>query len=69
MPDIDQLPPYQQRVIQERNDLDWRLGNLVAFFASVRFAFLPEEDRKLLKRQADVMAEYSRILSIRIARS
>lgn len=68
MPDIDQLPPYQQRVIHERNELDWRLGNLVAFFASVRFALLPEEDRKLLKQQADVMAEYSRILSIRIAR-
>ena len=68
MPDIDQIKPYQQRVIQERDELDWRLGNLVAFFASVRFALLPEEDRKLLKRQADVMAEYSRILSIRIAR-
>lgn len=68
MPDTDQLPPYQQCVIQERNELDWRLGNLVAFFASVRFALLPEEDRKLLKRQADVMAEYSHILSDRIAR-
>ena len=68
MPDIDQIKPYQQRVIQERNELDWRLGNLVAFFASVRFALLPEEDRKLLKRQADVMAEYSRILTRRIER-
>ena len=68
MPDIDPFPPYQQRVIQERNELDWRLGNLVAFFGSVRFALLPEEDRKLLKRQADVMAEYSHILSDRIAR-
>ena len=67
MPDIDQLPPYQQRVIQERNELDWRICNLVAFFASVRFALLPEEDRNLLKRQADVMAEYSHILSDRIA--
>lgn len=68
MPDIDQIKPYQQRVIQERNELDWRLGNLVAFFASVRFALLPEEDQQLLKRQADVMAEYSHILSDRIAR-
>lgn len=68
MPDIDQIKPYQQRVIQDRNELDWRLGNLVAFFASVRFALLPEEDQQLLKRQADVMAEYSHILSDRIAR-
>lgn len=68
MPDIDQIKPYQQRVIQERNELDWRLGNLVAFFASVRFALLPEEDQQLLKRQADVMAEYSHILTRRIER-
>ena len=68
MQGTDQLPAYQQRVIQERNDLDWRLGNLVAFFASVRFALLPEEDQQLLKRQADVMAEYSHILTKRIAR-
>ena len=68
MQGTDQLPTYQQRVIQERNDLDWRLGNLVAFFASVRFALLPEEDQQLLKRQADVMAEYSHILTKRIAR-
>ena len=68
MQDTDQLPLHQRRVIQERNDLDWRLGNLVAFFSSVRFALLPDEDRKLLQRQADVMAEYSHILSDRIAR-
>lgn len=70
MPDIEtkQFEPHQLRVIQERKDLDWRLGNLVAFFASVRFAMLPQEDNDLLKRQADVMAEYSRILSDRIAR-
>ena len=68
MQGTNQLLPYQQRVIAEREDLDWKLGNLLAFFASVRFALLPEEDRKLLKRQADVMAEYSHILSDRIAR-
>lgn len=72
MQDIEtkQFEPHQLRVIQERKDLDWRLGNLnlVAFFASVRFAMLPQEDKDLLKRQADVMAEYSRILSDRIAR-
>lgn len=62
------MQPHQLRAIQERKDLDCRLGNLVAFFASVRFALLPQEDKDLLKRQADVMAEYSHILSDRIAR-
>ena len=68
MPDTNTMQPHQLRVIQERKDLDCRLGNLVAFFASVRFALLPQEDKDLLKRQADVMAEYSHILSDRIAR-
>ena len=68
MPDIDQLPPYQQRVIQERNELDSKLGNLLTFIGTPVFHSLDGADRALLKQQADVMAEYSRILSIRIAR-
>ena len=68
MPDIDQLPPYQQRVIQERNELDSKLGNLLTFIGTPVFHSLDGADRALLKQQADVMAECSRILSIRIAR-
>ena len=68
MSDTDQLPPYQQRVIQERNELDSKLGSLLTFIGTPVFHSLDGADRALLKQQADVMAEYSRILSIRIAR-
>lgn len=62
------LQPHQQRVVTERDDLDWELGNLLAFFKTPTFAQLIGAERALLKEQAEVMAEYSRILSIRIAR-
>lgn len=68
MQDIDQLKPYQRRVVMERNQLDTKIGDLIAFLASVQFAMLPGPDKDLMRQQADVMAEYSRILSDRIAR-
>lgn len=60
------LQPHQQRVVTERDDLDWKLGNLLAFFKTPTFAQLIGAERALLKEQAEVMAEYSRILSKRI---
>ena len=60
--------PHQQRVVDERNDLDSKLGSLLTFIGTPVFQSLDGADRALLKQQADVMAEYSRILSIRIAR-
>lgn len=65
---MSDLKPHEQRVVQERDDLDWRLGNLIAFFKHPTFKMLPGADRALLKEQAEVMADYSRILSKRIER-
>lgn len=68
MQGTNQLLPYQQRVVDERNDLDSKLGSLLTFIGTPVFHSLDGADRALLKQQADVMAEYSSILSIRIAR-
>lgn len=66
MPDTKTLQPHQRRVVTERDDLDWKLGNMLAFFKTPTFAQLIGAERALLKEQAEVMAEYSRILSKRI---
>lgn len=62
------LLPYQQRVVDEREELDTRLGNLMVFIKTPGFHALDGADRALLKEQAEVMAEYSRILTKRIGR-
>ena len=62
------LLPHQQRVVSEREELDWKLGNLMAFFKTPAFHALPGVERADLKDQAEAMAEYSRILTKRIGR-
>jgi len=59
--------PHQHRVLEEQKQLGDRLGALRAFLDSQVFASLPEAERYRLRRQAEVMAEYSRILAERIA--
>ena len=61
------LPPHQQRVVQERHELDERLGKLVAFLSGSIFQKLPEAERTRLESQAAVMGCYSDILGERIA--
>lgn len=57
---------HQIRVFEEQKQLQDRLGGLRAFLDSTVFQGLPEAERYRLRRQADVMAEYSRILAERI---
>jgi hypothetical protein len=62
------LLPHQQRVYFEKKDLDDKLDKLKAFLdSSPIYRDLPEDERVRLNRQFDVMAEYSSILSQRIA--
>lgn len=58
--------PHEQRVFDEKAELDARLQKLRSFLDSVIFGGLPEAERYRLRRQAEVMAEYSRILAERI---
>ena len=61
------MQPHQQRVADEKAELDDKLGKLKAFHSSQLFAGLDEAERERLHRQAEVMDEYSRILGARIS--
>lgn len=61
------LLPHQQRVVDEKSELDEKLGKLTAFFPSAIFAGLDGAERERLQRQAVHMAAYSDVLGERIA--
>jgi hypothetical protein len=64
----DTMQPHQQRVVDERKDLDEKRDRLKAFIEeSPIFKSLPVDERRRLKSQFDVMTQYSNILSHRIA--
>lgn len=61
------MQDYQQRVVEEKTDLDGKIDRLAAFSATPVFSGLdnPEKDRML--RQLETMRHYSKILGERIA--
>jgi len=61
------MAPYQERVAQEKKELDEKLAKLDAFGRTDLFASLPADERGRLNRQHSAMEEYSRILGERIA--
>lgn len=61
------MQPHQQRVVDEKNELNEKLDKLKAFFENPIFKGLSADEQGRLARQFDVMAEYSSILSQRIA--
>lgn len=61
------LQPFQQRVVDEKDELDTRLDKLRAFVDSPLFDSLGMSDRAMMTAQAEVMSKYSRILGDRIA--
>lgn len=63
-----QLQPYQQRVVDEKTELDKKIHALVAFVKNdARFLQLAPEEQERLIEQNDVMQKYSEILGSRIA--
>jgi hypothetical protein len=65
--DTPALQPHQQRVVTERDELNTKLAALKGFIkGSQVFASLSAEEQDRLKRQADVMTDYSDILQERI---
>jgi hypothetical protein len=66
------MQAYQQRVVDEKKDLDHKLEKLDAFLTTAQsgglFDSLPQEDKTLLQHQGVAMREYSQILKKRIAR-
>ena len=63
------MKPHQQRVVDEKAELDARLTKLSAFIGSPEFKNIvtDELERSRLVRQHDIMQEYSSILAWRIA--
>ena len=60
------MQPHQQRVVDEQAELDGRIKKLGAFFGSLTFADLDEEERSRLRQQFHAMTSYSAILGERI---
>jgi hypothetical protein len=66
-PGYSSMQPHQQRVVDEKAELDERLAKLVDFTRTSIFAGLDAEERNRLDQQAATMAMYSDILGDRIA--
>jgi hypothetical protein len=62
-----ELQPYQQRVVQEKAELDEKLEKLCLFCYSRTFEELPLMERERLNQQRHIMTSYSAILGARIA--
>jgi hypothetical protein len=62
------LEPYQQRVVDEKTQLDEKLNKLVEFIGGLQFARLDDIDRNLLLQQRLIMTNYSAVLNKRINR-
>lgn len=62
------LQPFQQRVVDERNELAERLNKLNAFMDSASFTdgSVAYDERRRLRRQAEAMSPYLAILNERI---
>ncbi|MHB8762425.1 MAG: crAss001_48 related protein [Coriobacteriia bacterium] len=66
MSEASERPAYQVRVIEEKAELDAKLGKLKLFLESA--ISLAAKDRAILVEQANAMGTYSAILGQRIQR-
>ncbi len=64
---MTELQPHQQRVVDEKIELDGKLIKLSSFFGSAIFVALTKEEQARLYRQNTYMRLYSDVLSERIA--
>ena len=62
-----ELQPHQQRVVDEKNELDEKRSKLAAFADTEIFNGLPKEEKDRLEHQGFHMGAYSEILGARIA--
>lgn len=61
------LEPYQQRVVDERDELSERKSRLEPFFKTDTYHALPEDEQWRLCKQNRLMGEYLDVLDERIA--
>jgi hypothetical protein len=60
------IQPYQQRVIDEKKELDEKISKLKEFFKTDLYSNLTKKERVLLSTQCHFMSEYSIVLANRI---
>lgn len=60
------MEPYQQRVVDERKELEDRIVKLEKFINDKRFNELSYAHQRLLSKQKLIMCDYSDILDARI---
>ena len=61
------LYPHQQRVVDEKAELDDRLDKLVTFTKSLMFTQLPSAEQERMNTQRTLMCALSAILGARIS--
>ena len=63
------LAPHQQRVVQEKEELDEKLSKLSAFIDSPNFTITVKDEIEIARLvcQEEIMKDYSKILAERIA--
>ena len=65
---MSQLYLWQQRLLDEKEQLEQRLRKLVVFIhTDSEFKKLTEKDQNLLRKQMDIMTDYLEILKERVA--
>lgn len=61
------MQDYQQRVIDEKAELDERLAKLNAFIDGPKWGTVPDAEQLRMLRQSRLMMGYSSVLGERIA--
>jgi crAss001_48 related protein len=60
------MEPYQERVIEEKKELDEKIEKLAAFIESDAFISVSTREKVRLHRQEVLMQLYSKVLADRI---
>ena len=60
------MEAYQQRVVDEKKELDIKLDKLVEFLKSPKITSVNPDEHNRLTRQQYIMRQYSEVLSERI---
>lgn len=63
---MNQYQPHQQRVVDEKTELDDRRSKLAAFLYTGTFEALDAAERERLEKQLRLMTSYSDVLAERI---
>ena len=62
------MEDWQERVVQEKKELDEKITKLKAMICSDKFEALADTDQRLLVMQLSAMKQYASVLKARIER-